>query len=183
MTRFFTKLDADGSYRSLKEVCEKMGYGWKRSCTNQVGMGPWRDRGLCQPPPRWLPLHCRLQVTISTTDRRNNKLIFKVNLVEMESKILVDFRLSKVGAGGGCEVGAQRVRGRCKGSAKQCKEVHRECKVVHGGVQCGARWVQGTEPLSLPVQGDGLEFKRHFLKIKGKLSDIVSTQKVWAPVT
>ncbi|NXK47079.1 CHK1 kinase, partial [Chauna torquata] len=100
MTRFFTKLDADGSYRSLKEVCEKMGYGWKRSCTNQV--------------------------TISTTDRRNNKLIFKVNLVEMESKILVDFRLSK---------------------------------------------------------GDGLEFKRHFLKIKGKLSDIVSTQKVWLPAT
>uniref|UniRef100_A0A8B9FRU8 Dolichyl-diphosphooligosaccharide--protein glycosyltransferase subunit STT3A n=2 Tax=Neoaves TaxID=3078114 RepID=A0A8B9FRU8_9PSIT len=71
MTRFFTKLDADGSYRALKEVCEKMGYGWKKSCTNQV--------------------------TISTTDRRNNKLIFKVNLVEMESKILVDFRLSKVG--------------------------------------------------------------------------------------
>lgn len=108
----------------------------------------------------------------------------------MESKILVDFRLSKVGAGGGCGVGAQRVRGRCKGSAKQCKEVHRgckvlhgECKVVHGGVQGGAQWVQGTEPPSLPAQGDGLEFKRHFLKIKGKLSDIVSTQKVWLPVT
>ncbi|XP_074783592.1 serine/threonine-protein kinase Chk1 isoform X2 [Athene noctua] len=100
MTRFFTKLDADGSYRALKEVCEKMGYGWKKSCTNQV--------------------------TISTTDRRNNKLIFKVNLVEMDSKILVDFRLSK---------------------------------------------------------GDGLEFKRHFLKIKGKLSDVVSTQKVWLPTT
>ncbi|NWQ58916.1 CHK1 kinase, partial [Neopipo cinnamomea] len=98
MTRFFTKLDADGSYRALKEVCEKMSYGCKMSCTNQV--------------------------TISTTDRRNNKLIFKVNLVEMESKILVDFRLSK---------------------------------------------------------GDGLEFKRHFLKIKAKLSDIVSTQKVWLP--
>uniref|UniRef100_A0A663LTJ7 Checkpoint kinase 1 n=1 Tax=Athene cunicularia TaxID=194338 RepID=A0A663LTJ7_ATHCN len=100
MTRFFTKLDADSSYRALKEVCEKMGYGWKKSCTNQV--------------------------TISTTDRRNNKLIFKVNLVEMDSKILVDFRLSK---------------------------------------------------------GDGLEFKRHFLKIKGKLSDVVSTQKVWLPTT
>lgn len=95
------------------------------------GQGP-----LPAPPPRWLPLHCRLQVTISTTDRRNNKLIFKVNLVEMESKILVDFRLSKVGAGGGCEVGAQWVCGRCKGSAKQCKEVHRECKV-------GARWCTG----------------------------------------
>lgn len=39
MTRFFTKLDADGSYRTLKEVCEKMGYGWKKSCTNQVGIG------------------------------------------------------------------------------------------------------------------------------------------------
>ncbi|XP_010006393.1 PREDICTED: serine/threonine-protein kinase Chk1 [Chaetura pelagica] len=100
MTRFFTKLDAEGSYRALREACEKMGYGWKKSCTNQV--------------------------TISTTDRRNNQLIFKVNLVEMESRILVDFRLSK---------------------------------------------------------GDGLEFKRHFLKIKGKLSDIISTQKVWLPAT
>ncbi|NWW98994.1 CHK1 kinase, partial [Caloenas nicobarica] len=98
MTRFFTKLDADGSYRTLQEVCEKMGYGWKKSCANQV--------------------------TVSTTDRRNNKLIFKVNLVEMESRVLLDFRLSK---------------------------------------------------------GDGLEFKRHFLKIKGKLSDIVSTQKLWLP--
>lgn len=66
------------------------------------------------------------QVTVSTTDRRNNKLIFKINLVEMDEKILVDFRLSK---------------------------------------------------------GDGLEFKRHFLKIKGKLSDVVSSQKVWFPAT
>lgn len=47
-----------------------------------------------------------MQVTISTTDRRNNKLIFKVNLVEMESKILVDFRLSKVCGGSGWVVGA-----------------------------------------------------------------------------
>ncbi|XP_053222925.1 serine/threonine-protein kinase Chk1 isoform X1 [Podarcis raffonei] len=100
MTRFFLKLDADQSYHVLKEVCEKMGYVWKKGCTNQV--------------------------TISTTDRRNNKLIFKANLLEMDDKILVDFRLSK---------------------------------------------------------GDGLEFKRHFLKIKGKLSDVVSTQKLWLPVT
>ncbi|KAM9255710.1 LOW QUALITY PROTEIN: serine/threonine-protein kinase Chk1 [Cariama cristata] len=99
MTRFFTKLDADSSYRALKEVCE-MGYGWKKSCTNQV--------------------------TISTTDRRNNKLIFKVNLVEMESRF----------------------------------------------------WWIFASP-----RGDGLEFKRHFLNIKGKLSDIVSTQKVWLPAT
>uniref|UniRef100_H0VVF5 Serine/threonine-protein kinase CHK1 n=1 Tax=Cavia porcellus TaxID=10141 RepID=H0VVF5_CAVPO len=100
MTRFFTKLDADKSYQCLKETCEKLGYQWKKSCMNQV--------------------------TVSTTDRRNNKLIFKVNLVEMNEKILVDFRLSK---------------------------------------------------------GDGLEFKRHFLKIKGKLSDVVSSQKVWLPAT
>uniref|UniRef100_A0A8C5L5H0 non-specific serine/threonine protein kinase n=1 Tax=Jaculus jaculus TaxID=51337 RepID=A0A8C5L5H0_JACJA len=100
MTRFFTKLDADKSYQCLKETCEKLGYQWKKSCMNQV--------------------------TVSTTDRRNNKLIFKVNLVEMDEKILVDFRLSK---------------------------------------------------------GDGLEFKRHFLKIKGKLSDVVSSQKVWFPAT
>ncbi|XP_034996049.1 serine/threonine-protein kinase Chk1 [Zootoca vivipara] len=100
MTRFFLKLDADQSYHVLKEVCEKMGYVWKKGCTNLV--------------------------TISTTDRRNNKLIFKANLLEMDDKILVDFRLSK---------------------------------------------------------GDGLEFKRHFLKIKGKLSDVVSTQKLWLPVT
>ncbi|XP_038610659.1 serine/threonine-protein kinase Chk1 isoform X3 [Tachyglossus aculeatus] len=100
MTRFFTKLDADKSYHCLKETCEKLGYHWKKSCVNQV--------------------------TVSTTDRRNNKLIFKVNLVEMGEKILVDFRLSK---------------------------------------------------------GDGLEFKRHFLKIKGMLSDVVSSQKLWLPAT
>ncbi|XP_064380427.1 serine/threonine-protein kinase Chk1 [Dromaius novaehollandiae] len=98
MTRFFTKLDAACSYRALKEVCERMGYGWKRSCTNQV--------------------------TISTTDRRNNQLVFKVNLLQMESRILVDFRLSK---------------------------------------------------------GDGLEFKRHFLKIKGELGDVVSAHRLWLP--
>lgn len=69
MTRFLTKLNAEQSYLSLKEVCEKLGYTWKKNCNNQV--------------------------TISTVDRRNNKLIFKVNLIEMNERILVDFRLSK----------------------------------------------------------------------------------------
>ncbi|KAM4652614.1 serine/threonine-protein kinase Chk1 isoform 1-T2 [Discoglossus pictus] len=95
MTRFFTKVNAERTYSSLKDTCEKMGYTWKKCCANQV--------------------------TLSTMDRRNNKLIFKVNLVEMEERILLDFRLSK---------------------------------------------------------GDGLEFKRHFLKIKKKLEDIVLSQKV-----
>ncbi|XP_067909917.1 serine/threonine-protein kinase Chk1 [Heterodontus francisci] len=100
MTRFFTKLNAEQSYLGLKDVCEKLGYTWKKNCNNQV--------------------------TISTMDRRNNKLIFKVNLIEMNERILVDFRLSK---------------------------------------------------------GDGLEFKRHFVIIKHKLSDIIYTQKILLPVT
>lgn len=49
MTRFFTRLDADGSYRALKEVCEKMGYGWKMSCTNQVRLRGLKS-GLGHPP-------------------------------------------------------------------------------------------------------------------------------------
>jgi len=36
-----------------------------------------------------------LQVTISTTDRRKMPHVFKVNLIEMDANILVDFRLSK----------------------------------------------------------------------------------------
>uniref|UniRef100_A0A8C7I475 Serine/threonine-protein kinase Chk1 n=1 Tax=Oncorhynchus kisutch TaxID=8019 RepID=A0A8C7I475_ONCKI len=66
------------------------------------------------------------QVTVSTLDRRNNKLIFKVHLMELDERVLLDFRLSK---------------------------------------------------------GDGLEFKRLFLKIKQKLSDIISTQRIPLPVT
>nr|Q6DE87.2 RecName: Full=Serine/threonine-protein kinase Chk1; AltName: Full=CHK1 checkpoint homolog; AltName: Full=Checkpoint kinase-1; Short=xChk1 [Xenopus laevis] len=95
MTRFFTKVNAESSYSNLMDTCEKMGYVLKKSCANEV--------------------------TLSTTDRRNNKLIFKVNLVEMEDRILLDFRLSK---------------------------------------------------------GDGLEFKRHFLKIKKKMDAVVAVQKV-----
>uniref|UniRef100_A0A8C5MWJ8 Serine/threonine-protein kinase CHK1 n=1 Tax=Leptobrachium leishanense TaxID=445787 RepID=A0A8C5MWJ8_9ANUR len=100
MTRFFTRVDAENSYLTLRENCEKMGYICKKTCANQV--------------------------TISTMDRRNNKLIFKVNLLELEERILLDFRLSK---------------------------------------------------------GDGLEFKRHFLKIKKKLDDIVVAQKACLSAT
>lgn len=65
-----------------------------------------------------------MQVTISTTDRRNNKLIFKVNLVEMESKILVDFRLSKVREGSW--VGARWVHG----DAGSCGAVQGGCELM-----------------------------------------------------
>uniref|UniRef100_A0A673KZH9 Serine/threonine-protein kinase CHK1 n=1 Tax=Sinocyclocheilus rhinocerous TaxID=307959 RepID=A0A673KZH9_9TELE len=95
MTRFFTTVKAETSCIALRDACIAMGHTWKQSCTNQA--------------------------TVSTIDRRNNKLIFIVHFLEMEERILVDFRLSK---------------------------------------------------------GDGLEFKRIFLKLKQKLSDIISNQKV-----
>lgn len=60
------------------------------------------------------------QVTISTTDRRNNKLIFKVNLLEMESRILVDFRLSKVGLGGTAGTKQLAVGARITGGVLGC---------------------------------------------------------------
>uniref|UniRef100_A0A8C1M712 Serine/threonine-protein kinase CHK1 n=2 Tax=Cyprinus carpio TaxID=7962 RepID=A0A8C1M712_CYPCA len=95
MTRFFTTVKAEPSCIALRDACIAMGHTWKQSCTNQA--------------------------TVSTMDHRNNKLIFIVHFLEMEERILVDFRLSK---------------------------------------------------------GDGLEFKRIFLKLKQKLSDIISNQKV-----
>ncbi|KAL0995019.1 hypothetical protein UPYG_G00130680 [Umbra pygmaea] len=100
MTRFFTTLDASSSCAALTDACTDLGHNFKHTCTNQV--------------------------TLSTLDRRNNKLIFKVHLIELDQKVLLDFRLSK---------------------------------------------------------GDGLEFKRVFLKIKQKLSDIISIQKIPLPVT
>ncbi|XP_059398572.1 serine/threonine-protein kinase Chk1 [Carassius carassius] len=95
MTRFFTTVKAEPSCIALRDTCIAMGHTWKQRCTNQA--------------------------TVSTMDRRNNKLIFIVHFLEMEEQILVDFRLSK---------------------------------------------------------GDGLEFKRIFLKLKQKLSDIISNQKI-----
>ncbi|XP_076836670.1 serine/threonine-protein kinase Chk1 [Brachyhypopomus gauderio] len=100
MTRFFTTLEAEPSYAALRDACVAMGYQWKPSCTSLA--------------------------TVSTMDRRNNKLIFKVQFLEMEERILVDFRLSK---------------------------------------------------------GDGLEFKRIFLKFKQKLFDVISNQRALIPFT
>ncbi|KAJ8266614.1 hypothetical protein GJAV_G00132500 [Gymnothorax javanicus] len=100
MTRFFMTLGAEPSCAALRDACVTLGYAWKQTCTNQA--------------------------TVSTMDRRNNKLIFMVHFLEMGARILVDFRLSK---------------------------------------------------------GDGLEFKRHFLKIKRQLGDIISSQKVPLPIT
>ncbi|XP_078464139.1 serine/threonine-protein kinase Chk1 [Lampetra fluviatilis] len=91
MTRFFVRGAAEEVRSRLSEVCEGHGLSYRQTCPTQV--------------------------TLSTLDRRNNKLIFKVTFLEMDGRLLLDFRLSK---------------------------------------------------------GDGLEFKRHFLKLKGHLYDIVS---------
>lgn len=40
-----------------------------------------------------------------------------------------------------------------------------------------------TERTVVCFQGDGLEFKRLFLRIKQRLGDVVSTQKILLPVT
>ncbi|XP_029375164.1 serine/threonine-protein kinase Chk1 [Echeneis naucrates] len=100
MTRFFTAVNADTSLSALKDACDGLALGFKLTCAKQV--------------------------TVSTLDKRNNKLIFKVHLLEMNQRVLLDFRLSK---------------------------------------------------------GDGLEFKRLFVKIKQKLVDIISTQKVLLSIT
>uniref|UniRef100_A0A4W6D592 Serine/threonine-protein kinase CHK1 n=1 Tax=Lates calcarifer TaxID=8187 RepID=A0A4W6D592_LATCA len=100
MTRFFTAVNADASLSALKDACDSLALGYKVTCTKQL--------------------------TVSTLDKRNNKLIFKVHLLEMNQRVLLDFRLSK---------------------------------------------------------GDGLEFKRLFVKIKQKLGDIISTQKMLLPIT
>uniref|UniRef100_A0A3Q2TGW5 Serine/threonine-protein kinase CHK1 n=1 Tax=Fundulus heteroclitus TaxID=8078 RepID=A0A3Q2TGW5_FUNHE len=70
MTRFFTNVNADASLSALKDVCDGMALAFKLTCTQQV--------------------------TVTTLDKRNSKLIFKVFLREMNQRVLLDFRLSKV---------------------------------------------------------------------------------------
>lgn len=60
-------------------------------------------------------------MTISTVDRRKLQLVFKVNIIEMDNNLMLDFRLSK---------------------------------------------------------GDGIEFKRGFIKIKKALSDIIGKDMI-----
>ncbi|XP_038129833.1 serine/threonine-protein kinase Chk1 [Cyprinodon tularosa] len=99
MTRFFTNVNADASLSALKDVCDGMALTFKLTCTQQV--------------------------TVSTLDKRNNKLIFKVFVLQMNQQVLLDFRLSK---------------------------------------------------------GDGLEFKRLFVKIKQKLGEVVCSPKILFPM-
>uniref|UniRef100_A0A1B0CTI8 non-specific serine/threonine protein kinase n=1 Tax=Lutzomyia longipalpis TaxID=7200 RepID=A0A1B0CTI8_LUTLO len=69
MTRFFVVTRCDETIKRVSAVIEKLGYSWK------IGEGG--------------------SMTVSTVDRRKLQLIFKVTLIEMDGRLLVDFRLSK----------------------------------------------------------------------------------------
>lgn len=69
MTRFFVSTKCDDTIKRLTTVLDRLGFTWKINDDSSV--------------------------TISTIDRRKLQLIFKANLLEMDGKILLDFRLSK----------------------------------------------------------------------------------------
>lgn len=69
MTRFFVSTKCDDTIKRLTKVLDKLAYTWKVNDDSSV--------------------------TISTLDRRKLQLTFKANLLEMDGKILLDFRLSK----------------------------------------------------------------------------------------
>lgn len=69
MTRFFVSTKCDETIKRLSRTAEQLGYTWKLN-----------DDGV---------------VTISTMDRRKLQLVFKANPIEMDGKLLLDFRLSK----------------------------------------------------------------------------------------
>lgn len=102
MTRMFVHLNTDACTQELKKLFDKFMFDYKISITNQ------RQR----------------QITVTTSDKRQTLLTFKVNILEMCSpnEVLVDFRLSK---------------------------------------------------------GDGLEFKKIFLKIKTSLAHVVCKRYIF----
>lgn len=70
MTRFsVTTPSSEEAIQRITDTISQMGYTWKSTDHNLI--------------------------TVSTIDRRKIQLIFKINLIEMNSTILADFRLSK----------------------------------------------------------------------------------------
>lgn len=92
MTRFFVSTKCDETIKRLTSVIDKFGWSWK--------------------------LNDDSSVTISTLDRRKLQLIFKANLIEMDGKILLDFRLSK-----GCGLDFKRNFVKIKGSKEIAEAV------------------------------------------------------------
>lgn len=69
MTRFFVKTECEATVKRLVSYLEAESYSYR---INDFGI-----------------------ITITTMDRRKMPLVFKANIIEMDGKILVDFRLSK----------------------------------------------------------------------------------------
>lgn len=69
MTRFFVTTKHEDTIRILSAELDKLGYTHKLNDDNVM--------------------------TISTIDRRKLRLVFKAHIIEMDGKILLDFRLSK----------------------------------------------------------------------------------------
>lgn len=69
MTRFVVTISSNDTIKRLTDTVTQLGYAWKSTDFNSI--------------------------TVSTIDRRKIQLIFKINLIEMNEQILVDFRLSK----------------------------------------------------------------------------------------
>lgn len=69
MTRFFVHTPTDETIKRITQFITDSGYTWKTTDTTLI--------------------------TVSTVDRRKIQLVFKINLIAMDDKILVDFRLSK----------------------------------------------------------------------------------------
>lgn len=69
MTRFYVECSLEKALEGLGSALDGLHYGWMVDAAGTV--------------------------TISTVDAQKNQLIFKTNLLEMEGKILMDFRLSK----------------------------------------------------------------------------------------
>lgn len=69
MTRFFVTISSDEAMRRVTDAVSDLGYSWKSTDSTLI--------------------------TVSTVDRRKIQLVFKINIVEMNNNILIDFRLSK----------------------------------------------------------------------------------------
>lgn len=69
MTRFSVTTSIEDTIKRIKDALTEMAYSWKSTDSHHI--------------------------TISTVDRRKIQLIFKINIIEMNNSILVDFRLSK----------------------------------------------------------------------------------------
>lgn len=98
MTRFFVSTNFDDSIRRLTGTIEKLSYTWRLHDGGMVSQSEnmWPDgkKGVLI-DAFYSFIFLLLQITISTIDRRKLQLVFKANVVEMDGKILLDFRLSK----------------------------------------------------------------------------------------